>query len=220
MTGQQLIVIGIATPTPHNREAARLQGREALRQSLATLLGCCANEVPLVSQPAKGLRVIAPGRQIGLSLSHESGLSLGAINPHGAIGIDLMRIEPQDDWESVARNYLGPVAFQRIATAPAHQLAEIFAREWVAFEASLKCHGIPLDEWSPALGRVLLQCRVKNIVMPQGVVAALAVKRGYRDCFNFNSRIMMTLPFCPSLSWHRCPLTLPRMASLHANIRP
>jgi 4'-phosphopantetheinyl transferase len=175
--GQELIVIGITTPIPHNREAARLQVREALRQSLATLLGCCADEVLLVSQPAQGLRVSVPGRQIGLSLSHESGLSLGAINPHGAVGIDLMRIEPQEDWESVARNYLGPAAFQRIARAPGHQLAEIFAREWVAYEASLKCHGISLDEWSPALDRVLLQCHVRKIDMPQGVVAALAVKR-------------------------------------------
>lgn len=171
------IVLRIPTPIPHDRERARLQVRTALQQSLAFLLECPAEAVPLVSQPAKGLQVTAPGRQIGLSVSHESGLSLAAIRFHGAVGIDVMRIEPQEDWEPVAQSYLGPVAFQRIARTPTHQVAEIFAREWVAYEASLKCHGIPLDEWSPALDRLLRQCRVKTLDMPHGVVAALATRQ-------------------------------------------
>lgn len=171
---QGLVVVVVATPPTAIRTTARELIRAALRKVLAPLLDCPVDEVPLVSQAGQGLRVAVPDRQIGVSVSHESGLSVGAVNLHSAVGVDLMRIDPQIDWEHVAREYLGPQAYQRIAAKPDIERAETFAREWVSYEASLKCHGLALDEWSPALDIMLRQCRAESIDMGPGLVGALA----------------------------------------------
>lgn len=171
---QGLVVVVVATPPTAIRTTARELIRTALRKVLAPVLGCPADEVPLAAQAGQGLRVAVPDRQIGVSVSHESGLSVGAVNPHGAVGIDLMRIDPQIDWEHVAREYLGPQAYQRIANRPDSGRAEAFAHEWVSHEASLKCRGLALDEWSPALDFMLQQCRAERIDLGPGLVGALA----------------------------------------------
>lgn len=108
---------------------------------------------------------------IGISISHESGLSLAAINLRGAIGVDLMRVQDIADWEIVARDYLGPDAARVLNSIPATRRASAFATAWTAREASLKCLGLPLQEWTP-LG---LPCRQQELLIPDGYAGSIAI---------------------------------------------
>jgi 4'-phosphopantetheinyl transferase len=52
-----------------------------------------------------------------------------------------------------------------------------FAREWTRAEACLKCHGLPLQEWSDALERRLKDCHLFALELPDGFVGTLALAR-------------------------------------------
>lgn len=174
-----LAVIRIATPDTEVRHAAREQLRTAVRDLLAAVLQQPAATVPLVQQSGQALILDLPGTPIGLSLSHAPGLSVAAVHRHGAVGVDVMRTgEGADwmpDWETVARDYLGPQAQARIAQAAPGQRPLAFAREWTALEACLKCLGLGLTEWTPALQQRLATCTVTALDVPSGWWGAVAV---------------------------------------------
>jgi 4'-phosphopantetheinyl transferase len=173
------IVISVATPDTTIRHIARARIRSALRETLGRLLNHPPEAIPLISQPGQPLRLELPGHAIGLSVSHEAGLSVAAIHRHGAVGIDLMRVgaapDWMSDWETVALDYLGRQARDRIARHAPAQTAQAFAHEWTRVEACLKCLGLPLQEWSPALQRRLSRCRVVGLELGEGWAGALAV---------------------------------------------
>lgn len=169
LTGSAPIVVRrIATP-PGDRRAARLLARQALREALAEMLDRPAGEIELTSTPGSGIRLVGtPG--IGLSVSHEEGLSLMAIHFNGAIGIDLLShrqvAASQKDLADLARDYLGS---NETAESP-----EAFAAAWCAHEAALKCLGLPLQEWTPALGTELARCHITPLALPAGWCGAIA----------------------------------------------
>ena len=175
----KLIVIGIETPRPTLREAARLSSRNVARVVLGAILGCRPDAVALRSDPGQPLRLARPAAPIGLSLSHESGLSLLAINLQGAVGVDLMRVEDQfdwtSDWQPVARDYFGPDLSMAIGNAPAARRQALFAEQWSALEASLKCQGLSLSEWDAARDRDLRRCRTIALELPANMVGTLAL---------------------------------------------
>jgi 4'-phosphopantetheinyl transferase len=176
--GQAFIAISVATPETSIRHEARERIRTALRDVLGALVDCPPQSVPLISQPGRPLRVDLPGRSIGVSVSHEAGLSLAAIHLYGAIGIDLMRVENRADWlpdrERVAQDYLGAAASRRIALQRPTLQPLAFAREWTSYEASLKCLGVPVAECNPVLERALDNCRVTDLDLAEGLIGALA----------------------------------------------
>lgn len=172
-----LLVISVATPDSTLRDTARAQLRGALREVLGLQLGCAPEAVNLVSVPGQALRIELPGHgidDIGLSASHEPGLSVAAIRQHGPVGIDIMRIAPAFDWQPVARDYLGPQALQRIKSQPEPDQPQAFAREWTRLEAGLKCLGIGLQEWNPALTQRLESCSLMALDLPAGLCGAVA----------------------------------------------
>lgn len=173
------IVLTIATPDTSIRDAARKLARRALRDALGVLLDRAPHDIPLISRPGEPLRLDLPGSRIGLSLSHEPGLTLAAIHLGGAVGIDLMRVETGNDWlsdwQAVARDYLGPQVSALIDILPATQQAQAFAHAWTRLEARLKCLSMPLQEWSPALEQQLACCRTYGIALPDGLVGTVAV---------------------------------------------
>lgn len=175
---QHLLVLGIDTPHSTLRDAARAQVRSVARVALGAILACRAQSVPLVSSPGQPLRVDLPGRPIGLSVSHEAGLSLLAINLHGAVGVDLMRLDQQfdwaSDWQPVAHDYLGTDASAAIAGAPAARRQKMFADQWTALEASLKCNGSPLAEADAVRARSLRRCRTAALELPHDMVGTVA----------------------------------------------
>jgi 4'-phosphopantetheinyl transferase len=172
------VVLAVAAPDTVIRDRARDLVRQALREALGVLLELPPHAVRLVSQPGQPLRLDTPGPRIGLSVTHERGLSLAAIYGGGAVGIDLMRVEQRSDWlpdwEPVARAYLGDQAHDRIARQLPAKRPLSFAQEWTRLEACLKCKSLPLQEWSPALQHDLLRCRMFDLELPEGFVGTLA----------------------------------------------
>lgn len=170
-----LLVIGVATPDSAIRATARRQIREALCEVLGILLDCEPGRVPLVSSPGQALRVDLPDRCIGVSVSHEPGLSLAAIHRHGPIGVDLMRVTDVIEWEAVAYDYLGPSQAARIACMAPSERSHAFARAWTCLEAGLKYLGLGLEEWSPALASRLQACDMIALDLPAGLAGTVAI---------------------------------------------
>jgi 4'-phosphopantetheinyl transferase len=158
-----VIVIAIATVDARSRADARAQIRLAVRQVLGPLLGRSPEQIVLTSMPGQAPLIAiatdgapAQGSGIGLSISHETGLSLAAINLDGPIGVDLMRV-PQasgsDNWNDLlllARDYLAPARAAALADIAPELRHTAFASAWTTHEASLKCRGLVLAEWHQA----------------------------------------------------------------------
>ena len=171
-SGDGVLVIGIAAVLP--RAEARLRIRAAVREAAAQWLKLNSEAVSLESTPGAPPRLLLAGRTAGLSLAHDEGMSLAAIHLHGAVGIDVMRVQDIADWANLARDYLGSQVAQELAAGPASLRPAALARAWTAREAALKCVGLPLMEWDG----VALNCHLQAVETPQNFVATLATSRG------------------------------------------
>jgi 4'-phosphopantetheinyl transferase len=159
------------------RGAARARVRVALREALGQLAGLAPDAILLQSTPGCAPAVSYPGREQaapGVSISHDEPLSLAAIHLHGAVGVDLMRVQAIPDWRAVARDYLGPHATALLEALPVADRAAAFARAWCAHEARLKCHGLQLAEWTPRLAGQLDGCHCRELALPAGIKGAVA----------------------------------------------
>lgn len=168
------VLLRLDTPQTQQRDAARAAVRDALRALLADYLGCALDAVPLVSIPGQPLRLDVPGGLPGISVSHDAGISLIALDARGVPGIDVMRLEELPDWHEVASDYLGAAACRQIAASAPRERAQVFAAAWTRMEARLKCLNLALGEWTPALERLLEACAAQSFAPAPGVVAALA----------------------------------------------
>ncbi|NYE59584.1 4'-phosphopantetheinyl transferase [Duganella sp. 1224] len=133
------------------RDAARRQVRLAAREAVAAVLGVPVADIAITSTPGTPPRLLLAGAQsgVGISITHEDHYSLAAINLHGPIGADIMRVQNIPDWQAVARDYLGPAA-----TAALHATShrpQAFANAWTQREAALKYHALELSEWQADL---------------------------------------------------------------------
>jgi 4'-phosphopantetheinyl transferase len=148
MPASGLLLIGVRTPQGEDRTQARLLVRQALAE-------------------------VAAGA--GVSISHASGFSVAAVHRHGAVGIDLMRLDEKlmPDWEAVARDYLGPAALARLAGCRDEHRAVCFAQEWTRREAQLKCHGCGLVEWPGA--PVMPEHGWSRLALPDGYVGTVVI---------------------------------------------
>lgn len=174
-----LHILRVRTPETPQRDRARQLVRQALSASLARLLAVGEETVSLISNPGEPIRLAAPWDHIGLSISHEPGLSLAAINLNGAVGIDLLRVGlPLAEIAALAGDYLGPAEAKAIAGTPLPRRQEAFALAWTRLEAKLKCLTLPLSEWTPALAAQLATCTVAELAVPAGWVAAVATLNG------------------------------------------
>ncbi|MEO8119566.1 MAG: 4'-phosphopantetheinyl transferase superfamily protein [Rhodoferax sp.] len=175
-----LTVISVVAPDTTIRHAARERIRTALQEVLAAWLCRPAASITLISQPGHAILLDLPGIRIGLSVSHAPGLTVAAIHVGASIGIDVMRMDrsadAMPDWENVAQCYLGPQACRRIATHAPAQRADAFAQAWAGWEAALKCLGMALSEWTPALEHRLASCAVRALALPQDYCGAIATR--------------------------------------------
>lgn len=133
------------------REHARRQIRLAACEVLAAVLGVPAADIMIASAPGTPPRILLAGEdsRIGISFSHEDGCALAAINLHGPIGADIMRVQDIPDWQRVAQDYLGPATAAAIRAASDRPRA--FTHAWTRREAALKCHARQLSEWQADL---------------------------------------------------------------------
>ena len=169
-------LLWLATPETNERSAARLIVRQALRETLSELVATDNQSLTLISQPGQPIRLAPPWSAIGISVSHEPGRSLVAINPNGPVGVDLMRIaSAPTDCHTVSRDYLGPQSAAALARLPAEQRQYAFAQAWTRYEACLKCLTLELGEWTPERAERLQRCTLVNLDVPAGWVAAVAM---------------------------------------------
>ena len=170
---QDLLVVAVDTPRTAIREQARQQVRQILREILAGLLNCSPAQVGLQTQPGQPPRVDGHP-DIGLSISHEPGRSLLAINRSGPVGIDLLHIEAAPAWQSeidgLACDYLGSTISGNTASERLHN----FAQAWTAQEARLKCLALPLQESSPALQQKLAVCMTEALALDGDWIGCVA----------------------------------------------
>ncbi len=138
------------------REAARRQIRLAAREALAAVLGVPAADIRIASSPGARPRILLADAEcgIGISFSHEDGHALAAVNLHGAIGADIMRVQDIPDWQAVADDYLGPAVSAALQAASERPRA--FANAWAQREAALKLHAQQLSEWQADLAGVAI----------------------------------------------------------------
>lgn len=170
-----LHLLTVSMPESCTREDARVRIRQTLKAKLYDLLGSVGNEAELFSTPGQALRLAAPLADIGLSISHERGLSVAAINVSGRVGVDVMRWgEALPDMKALALNYLGPTMYETIERSPRVAQPKIFARAWTAHEACLKCQGVPLVEWTAALDKSLSTCNTMVVELAPTWVATVA----------------------------------------------
>ncbi len=170
-----LYVLAVKTPETLLRDSARQIVRRTLGDTLTKLLTAKKGSIAMISSPGQPIRLAPPWSHIGISVSHEPGLSLAAVHLGGAVGIDLMRPgAPIADIELLARDYLGPAEALAIGTQPAEMRQLAFANAWTRLEARLKCLALPLNEWAPELETQLATCTVTELAMPSGWIAAVA----------------------------------------------
>lgn len=172
----RLLIATVDTPSTAKRDFARRRVRAALGDLLARRLGVPRETIRFVAQPGQPIRLAPPYAQIGLSVSHEAGLSLLAIDLAGPVGIDLLLPSElaSDEIRRLANDYLGPASTQRIAARPVAERAGAFASAWTAHEAALKCLGLPLGEWQPEIGRHLARCRLTPLRLAAPYLGMLA----------------------------------------------
>jgi 4'-phosphopantetheinyl transferase len=177
-----LLVFSLTTPYDTNRDVARQLVRTALRETLAPLLGCTPAAVPLISVPGQAIRLALQEGKIGLSVSHEAGLSLVAIHLHGAVGVDLLRVAEiplaGEEVLRLARDYLGAGVASRLSSLTEEARWQAFAEAWAGLEAGLKCQGEGLVECSPERQALLANCRIRELALPAGLLGAVAVRIG------------------------------------------
>jgi 4'-phosphopantetheinyl transferase len=176
-TTRGLAVLSVAMPDQPTRAIARQRVRAALRETIAAWLKVPVAEVVLGANPGQPLLLQAPHHYVGVSVSHEAGISLAALHAHGSIGVDLMRVElvAPPDWELVAKDYLGATTYSELAQQPVSESAAAFASAWTAHEARLKCLGLRLIEWSPALEQAVTACTVSPLKLPPDLRGTVAV---------------------------------------------
>lgn len=146
-----LFAILIDTSAAPQRDAARRQIRLAAREALAAVLGMPAADITIASAPGMPPHILLAGAEsrIGVSFSHDDGYALAAVNLHGPIGADIMRVQDIPDWQTVARDYLGPAFAAALKATTNRPLA--FTQAWTQREAALKCHAQQLSEWQADL---------------------------------------------------------------------
>ena len=163
--------------TDARRDAARVQVRLAAREALAVILGLPLADIGIDSISGSPPRITLAGDAcaIGCSFAHEDGYALAAINLHGAVGVDLMRVQDIPDWQAVARDYLGPTASAALQAASADARPHAFAQAWTRREAALKRGGQQLGEWKTDINdaTIMLSLPVAELV---GSIALLPEK--------------------------------------------
>ena len=165
------LVFTFHTPLPHRRETAQ----QLLRQQLSTLLSPILHHpnIQLQSAPGEKPQLAPPFSAIGISISHAPGRTLLAINPHGPVGIDIIHLDPNINWQQLAPHYFSPQTIEHILSQPASERSAHFHQAWTRLEATLKCHGMPLCEWHPAIEPLYQQTQHTHLSLPNNWIGCL-----------------------------------------------
>ncbi|WP_164708159.1 4'-phosphopantetheinyl transferase superfamily protein, partial [Pseudomonas viridiflava] len=70
------------------------------------------------------------------------------VNLSGLVGVDVMTVQNVPDWQTVARDYLGPTVTHRLQETPEGARNLALANAWCQHEALSKLLGRHLIEWT------------------------------------------------------------------------
>jgi 4'-phosphopantetheinyl transferase len=87
------------------------------------------------------LRGMHPSAPLSFNISHSGDLALFALADGQAVGVDVELISAGRDDVRLAARALGPAAAARLAGLDPESRAREFTREWVRYEAAVKCRG-------------------------------------------------------------------------------
>lgn len=170
----------LATPEGA-RARMRQAARDALRARLAAAFAVPAAAIFISAQRGEAPRAHwQPGAQggdaalvaTGLSISHDTGVSLIAWHGAGPVGVDVARPSAEADADAaelarVAQLYLEPNRPSALAyQAQAAMNIRAFMQRWACHEARLKCAGLGLVEWSDALAARLAGILAVAVELP------------------------------------------------------
>mgnify|MGYP000962552137 CR=1 FL=1 len=79
------------------------------------------------------------------SASHSTDLALVAVSLDRALGVDVERVRPMPDLETLCRNYFAPSESEALRRLPESERLASFFRAWVRKEAMLKALGTGLS---------------------------------------------------------------------------
>ena len=173
---QNMIVIAVRTVPTTLRFQARKLIRIAIRQVIAKKLACQYTEVKFISELGQSLKLAQPRQNIGLSISHESGLSLAAINMHGRVGVDLIDIKTipnKSEIDTLALEYLGAELAEYLSHLSCEEQNHAFAQAWTEFEARLKCQEECLTEWIPPSALQLNTLAARSLSLPENYIGTV-----------------------------------------------
>lgn len=168
-----VLLISTVNPAGTPRAIARARIRNCLGEALVSVLGITSQAISFINLAGHAPRLKIQGwPEPGLSISHEDGLSLAAVNLRGKVGADLMQVHDVADWQPVAQDYLGPQTTDHLLATPTLLQPQAFANAWCKHEAQLKCHGLALAEWAVTQPP---ECLVFELALPSPLVGALAL---------------------------------------------
>lgn len=113
--------------------------RGVLRIILAQYLGQAPESVPLKIYPTG--KPYLPGSNLQFNLSHSDGLFLYGLTLGTPLGVDLQRVYPIDNINTIIKNYFSPEEQNLIKSVNKNQLQDLFFAIWTAKEAYLKGTG-------------------------------------------------------------------------------
>jgi 4'-phosphopantetheinyl transferase len=178
-------------------QAEFVSGRGLLRLVLGRLLNCPPQAVRL-STTGNGKPVLAPDQSkapLHFNIAHSHGMGLLALAGHAELGVDIEKVRPVGDQDSLARRYFHPNEVQHLeglSVEAERRLA--FFHGWTRKEAFLKATatgiGFGLDRVEVTLGAEVparLVCidnseenargwTLKHLEPSNGWMAALALK--------------------------------------------
>ncbi|MGH9373015.1 MAG: 4'-phosphopantetheinyl transferase family protein [Vicinamibacterales bacterium] len=121
----------------------------ALRAILARYVGIAAAAIRL-DVTASG-KPFVPGAPVTFNLSHSEGLAVCAVAPGRHIGVDVERLRPVPDADSIVQRYFAPGEARGYAALPAMERVAAFFSTWTRKEAFVKAIGdglqVPLDSF-------------------------------------------------------------------------
>jgi len=114
--------------------------RVFLRRSLASLTGCAPADLVFAYEP-NGKPFLTIPNAPAFNLSHAGGLAVLAVIASGAVGVDLERTKPLDDYCALAAMVMHPSELAAFCALPVEARRTAFYRHWTRKEALLKALG-------------------------------------------------------------------------------
>jgi 4'-phosphopantetheinyl transferase len=122
-----------------NRAEDYIVSRGVLRIILARYLGLTPEDVHLKTHPNG--KPYLPGSKLQFNLSHSDGLFLYGLTSGTPLGVDLQRVYPIANINTIIKNYFSPEEQNLLNSVNENLLQDLFFAIWTAKEAYLKGTG-------------------------------------------------------------------------------